>query len=160
MNIRGLLALSVLLAMVCACASSNNTVIKKNNTAVDNKNTTESINEKTYSDAKTQQSCDLVRGQRVLRKCLACHSMDNTGKHSVGPNLYSILGRKVGTIPGFRYSKAMQDSDLVWDVATMDEFLISPSTLLPGNTMAFAGLRKTEDRNAVICALQSSSPSD
>lgn len=88
-------------------------------------------------------------GAKVFRKCKACHSATDE-KNKVGPHLKGIVGRQVGTVTGYKYSKAMAAADYVWDEAALDAFLAKPRKHTPGTKMAFPGLKKPADRAAII----------
>lgn len=92
-------------------------------------------------------------GDRVLFQCTACHTLNEGGAHRLGPNLYGIFGRKAGTIEGFGYTRAMQDAAFIWTPEAMDAWLVQPAYFLPGNAMAFAGIRNQEDRDALVASL-------
>ena len=94
------------------------------------------------------------RGRMVFRKCQTCHTLEEGGRHKVGPNLWAVFGSTAGEADGFAYSKAMRASDVVWDDATMDDYLEKPSAYIKGTRMSFVGLRKPEDREAVIAYLR------
>lgn len=100
---------------------------------------------------------DAAAGEGIFRKCQACHSLD-PAKKKTGPHLSGIVGRPAGSVEGFVYSPAMRDSGLVWDAATLDQYLASPKAFLPGNKMMFPGLRKGEDRANLIAFLAGSAP--
>lgn len=112
-----------------------------------------------YTHAKAAD-CDLERGQKVFAKCQSCHTLDNSGTHLAGPNLYGILGQQAGSVAGYQYSRGMRKSNLTWDTATLHQFLESPQRIVPRTKMAFAGLKQIEDRNAVICHLSHLSNQD
>ncbi len=95
---------------------------------------------------------DAEAGARVFRQCKACHTLE-AGKHRVGPSLQGVFGRISGTAEGFRYSGAMRDAAIVWDDETIAAYLERPRQYLPRNRMAFAGLRKEQDRLDVIAYL-------
>lgn len=85
----------------------------------------------------------------AFNQCKACHKVE-AGKHGVGPSLFGVYGKKAGTIEGFKYSDAHKNSGLTWDEATLTKYLADPKATIPGNKMAFAGLKKPEDVKAVI----------
>jgi len=100
---------------------------------------------------------DAAKGEKVFRKCKACHAVGENAKNKVGPQLNNVIGRTAGTADGFKYSKAMITSGgdgLVWDEETLTEYLKSPKTYIPKNRMAFAGLRKDDDLADVIAYLK------
>jgi cytochrome c len=96
---------------------------------------------------------DAAKGQKVFNKCKACHAL-KAGKKKVGPSLAGIFGRTAGSVEGFKYSKAMQGSGIVWDEETMDSFLAKPKEVVPKNRMAFPGLKKDTDRADLIAYLK------
>lgn len=93
---------------------------------------------------------DLENGQRVFRRCAACHTLEDGARHLVGPNLHGVFGREAGTAQSFRYSEALENADFEWTPGQLDEWLANPRDFLPGNRMAFAGLRDEQDRTDVI----------
>ncbi len=95
-------------------------------------------------------SADYNRGRRTFKLCQSCHTLNEGGQNLVGPNLYGFFGREIGAAEGFAYSKAVEESDIVWTPEILSEWLESPRNFLPGNRMSFAGVRKPEDRTAVI----------
>lgn len=90
------------------------------------------------------QAGDAAAGKKVFNKCKACHTLEEGGKKRVGPNLYGIIGRAAGTSEGFKYSKAMKESGIVWDEAKLGEFLTKPKAVVPKTKMAFPGIKKPE----------------
>ncbi|MHA7900148.1 MAG: c-type cytochrome [Henriciella sp.] len=101
------------------------------------------------------KSADYDRGRRTYKLCQSCHTLNEGGPNLVGPNLYGMFGRGIGAVEGFNYSKAVQDSDIIWTPEILAEWLESPRNFLPGNNMSFAGVRKPEDRTAVIAYIMS-----
>jgi len=99
---------------------------------------------------------DAANGEKVFRKCKACHAVEE-GKNKVGPSLHKIVGRTAGTVDGFKYSNAMQAygaAGNMWDEATLDAYLEAPKKVVDGTKMAFAGLKKPEERADVIAYLK------
>ena len=99
-------------------------------------------------------SGDAAAGEAVFKKCKACHYVDRK-KNKSGPHLVNIIGRAAGAVDGFKYSKAMAGSGLVWDEATLAGFLAKPKKYLKGTKMSFAGLKKESDIANVIAYLKS-----
>jgi cytochrome c len=95
---------------------------------------------------------DAAKGEKVFKKCKACHAIEE-GKNKTGPSLYGVVGREAGLVEGYKYSKAMAGSGLVWDAETLDGFLTKPKSYLKGTKMSFAGLKKEDDRANVIAYL-------
>lgn len=84
----------------------------------------------------------------VFAQCAACHSVN--GSNGVGPSLKGVLGRKVGSYPGFRYSRAMKTLGKSWDKSLLSAYLANPQQTIPGNVMPFAGLPDTAQRTAIV----------
>ena len=97
------------------------------------------------------------RGAKVYKRCKACHTINAGGKNRVGPNLWGIVGKQAGQAEGFAYSKAMENSDVIWTEENLSAYLLKPTDFLPGGRMAFAGLKKEEDREAVIAYIKAES---
>jgi len=92
----------------------------------------------------------LERGAKLYKRCKACHTLEEGGKHKVGPNLWDIYGAKAGAKEGFNYSKVMAASDIIWDDTTLDAYIKKPSEFMKGNRMSFVGIKKAEDRDALL----------
>ena len=92
-------------------------------------------------------------GRRVFAQCRSCHTIDAGGGNRVGPNLHGVFGREIGTAEGFTYSQPVQEANFVWDADHLDHWLANPQTFLPGNRMAFAGVRDETQRRDVIAYL-------
>ncbi|WP_252181356.1 cytochrome c family protein [Azospirillum sp. B4] len=90
------------------------------------------------------------RGERLSIRCKTCHEFAADKPNKVGPNLHGLFGRPAASAPGFNYSPAMRGSGIVWDEKALDAWLTRPSALVPGTTMAFAGLADKADRDALI----------
>ena len=94
----------------------------------------------------------------MFKKCKSCHQVGDKAKNRTGPILNGIFGATAGQVEGFKYSKAMADAGadgMVWDEATLTDFLANPKKSMKGTKMSFAGLRKDEDLSAVIAYLMS-----
>lgn len=100
---------------------------------------------------------DVARGDKVFRKCAACHVADDATSHGVGPALWGIVGRDVASLDGFSYSGALADLGGTWDWELLDAFLTNPRDSVPGTKMSFAGLKKPADRGAVMLWLNQKS---
>ena len=103
---------------------------------------------------------DPAAGEKVFRKCKACHTVEEDGPNRVGPNLYGIVGASVAAVDGFRYSGALTDHGGDWTPDRLAAFLANPRKAVPGTKMSFAGLRKPEDQADVIAYLASLSDAD
>jgi cytochrome c len=100
---------------------------------------------------------DVQNGAEVFKRCRACHDVGEKAKNKVGPILNGIVGRKAGTIEGFNYSDANKKAGAngwVWTEEKMMEYLLNPRTAMPGNKMAFAGIRDELDRKDLIAYLK------
>jgi cytochrome c2 len=98
------------------------------------------------------QEGDPAAGAKVFNKCKACHVVDEA-KNRVGPTLHGVFGRTAGTVEGFKYSSAMKDSGIVWSDETITEYVSDPKAFVPGNRMAFPGLKKPEDITNLLAYL-------
>ena len=96
---------------------------------------------------------DPAKGKKVFKKCKVCHTL-KVGKNRIGPSLAGIIGRPAASIKGFRYSKAMKASGLVWDVETLGQYLENPKKFVPKTKMIFKGLKKEQDRDNLIAYLK------
>ncbi len=100
---------------------------------------------------------DLAVGEKVFKKCAACHSIVKDGKNNIGPALYNVVGRKVGGVEDYKYSKALASYGKEWTFEELNGYLIKPAKWIKGTKMAFAGLRKEKDRASVIKYLNQNS---
>jgi len=96
-------------------------------------------------------------GQKVFKKCSACHSVKKNGKNKIGPALYNVIGRNVAGLENYKYSKALIDFGKSWTFDEMNSFLIKPQSYIKGTKMAFAGLKKEKDRASVILFMNQNS---
>ena len=97
------------------------------------------------------------QGKKVFKKCAACHSINEGGANKIGPALYSVVGRAVAGVSGYKYSKALTSYGKEWTFEELNGFLLKPSSWIKGNKMGFAGLKKEEDRASVILYLNENS---
>ena len=95
-------------------------------------------------------STNAAEGAKIFKKCAACHSITEGGANKIGPALWGVLGRPAGTVPGYKYSKAMAAHGKNWSFEEMNGFLIKPKDWIKGTKMSFAGLKKAKDRASVI----------
>jgi len=102
---------------------------------------------------------NLEHGEKVFKKCTACHQIASDGKNMIGPNLWSVIGRTAGSVNDYKYSKAMIAYGKKWTFEEMNSYLIKPQAYVKGTKMAFAGLRKEKDRASVILFMNSKSNS-
>ena len=100
-------------------------------------------------------STSAAEGAKVFMKCSACHSIAEGGANKIGPALWGVLGRPAGSVPGYKYSKAMAEYGKNWSFEEMNGFLIKPKGWIKGTKMSFAGLRSAKDRASVILYLNS-----
>ncbi len=96
-------------------------------------------------------------GEKVFKKCAACHSIVKGGKNKIGPALYNVVGRQVGALEDYKYSKALNEYGKAWSFEELNGFLLKPTKWIKGTKMAYAGLRKEIDRASVIKYLNQNS---
>ena len=113
----------------------------------------ESSSENQVDIASLLSMGDLNHGKKVFKKCAACHSINKDGGNKIGPKLWGVMFRPVGSITDYKYSKALSEYSKEWSWEEMNGFLIKPSTWIKGNKMGFAGLKKEKDRASVILYL-------
>ena len=95
-------------------------------------------------------STSAAEGAKVFKQCLACHSIAEGGKNKIGPALWGVLGRQAGSLPDYKYSKAMAAHGKKWSFEEMNGFLIKPKDWIKGTKMSYAGLKSEKERAAVI----------
>ena len=125
---------------------------------VSTQSTSETMEEKIDIDALMALG-DLATGEKVFKKCAACHSIVKGGKNNIGPALYNVVGRKTGAVTDYKYSKALASFEKEWTFEELNGYLIKPAKWIKGTKMAFAGLRKEKDRASVIKYLNQNSDS-
>lgn len=96
---------------------------------------------------------DVAKGQRAAQVCNSCHTFDRGGPNRVGPNLWGVVGRDIGSHAGFAYSSAMTSQPGAWTYESLDRFLAGPARTMPGTKMAFAGIRNPADRASLLAWL-------
>ena len=99
---------------------------------------------------------DAESGKKIFKKCAACHSINKGGGNKIGPALYNVVGRKVGGMDGYKYSKALATYGKEWNFEELNGFLKKPAKYIKGTKMAYAGLRKETDRASIIKYLNQS----
>ena len=97
---------------------------------------------------------DAERGRVVFNQCVVCHSSSPQDVPNPGPDLRGMVGRPAGSVPGFRYSRALRNARRSWTDATLDSFIADPQAAVPGNTMPFPGLPEETDRRNLIAYLK------
>ena len=122
------------------------------------KSTTE-VSENKVDIAALMAMGDVTTGEKVFKKCAACHSIVKGGENKIGPALYNVVGRKVGGVEDYKYSKALIAYEKEWTFEELNGFLIKPAKHIKGTKMAYAGLRKEADRASVIKYLNANSDS-
>ena len=120
--------------------------------AVNTQSSTEKIDQK-IDLAALMAMGDLATGEKVFKKCAACHSIVKGGKNNIGPALYNVVGRQVGALSDYKYSKALSQHGKEWTFEELNGYLLKPAKWIKGTKMAFAGLRKEKDRASVILYL-------
>lgn len=95
---------------------------------------------------------DVAAGKTAFAQCSACHSVD--GSNGAGPSLKGVVGRKAGTLAGFRFSRAMKRAGFVWDAAKLSSYLADPQKTVPGNLMPFSGVPDDKQRADLVAYLQ------
>lgn len=99
------------------------------------------------------QAADLENGRRVFARCRACHTVAEGARNMTGPNLWGVFGRPAAAREDFNYSPALREAGFNWDAERLDHWLENPREFLPGNRMAFAGVREPDDRRDLIAWL-------
>jgi len=110
--------------------------------------------EKIVDLAELMKTADVERGAKIFKKCASCHNIGKGEGAKVGPGLYGVIGRAKGVFAGFSYSDALKAKGGIWDRASINQFIAKPKDYLPGTKMAFAGLKKPQDRADVILYLE------
>ena len=93
---------------------------------------------------------DVESGKKIFKKCAACHSINKGGKNKIGPALYNVVGRTIGGVDDYKYSKALASYGKEWTFEELNGFLRKPASYIKGTKMSYAGLRKEKDRASII----------
>ena len=91
-------------------------------------------------------AADIAKGKRLAKKCTVCHTLNKGGKNKLGPNLFDIMGKPAASVKGYKYSKAMVTSGIIWDEVSFTEFLTRPKKFLKGTKMSYSGLKRAVQR--------------
>jgi len=121
--------------------------------------TTSVVEEEKIDIAALMALGDISSGEKIFKKCAACHSIVKDGKNKIGPALYSVVGRRVGGVNDYKYSKALAEYGKSWTFEELNGFLLKPAKWIKGTKMAYAGLRKEKDRASIIKYLNENSDS-
>ena len=100
---------------------------------------------------------DVAGGKKIFKKCAACHSINKDGTNKIGPALYNVVGRQVGGVSNYKYSKALAEYKKTWTFDELNGFLIKPAKWIKGTKMAYAGLSSETDRASLIKYLNQNS---
>jgi cytochrome c len=101
------------------------------------------------------RAADAAEGEKVFKRvCSACHNPTADGPRKLGPTLHGVVGRHSGSVEGFRYSEANKKANVNWTPDVLDKYLVDPKAMVPGTTMAFAGVKKEDERQNLIAYLQ------
>jgi cytochrome c len=103
--------------------------------------------------ARSAQAGDAVKGKVVFQRCAICQVVTKGGGNGLGPNLFGVVGRKVGTVAGFSYSAAMKNSGIMWTADKLNAYVEHPAAVVPGTKMAFAGITDAGQRADVVAYL-------
>ena len=105
------------------------------------------------------KDADIAHGENVFKKCKSCHSVKKGGGNKIGPKLWNVMFRPVGSVTEYKYSKALSGYNKEWTWEEMNGFLLKPAKWIKGNKMGFAGLKSDKDRASVILYLNQNSDS-
>ena len=100
---------------------------------------------------------DVGSGEQIFKKCVACHSIAKGEGNKIGPALYNVVGRKIGSVEDYKYSNALVEYGKEWNFEELNGFLEKPAKYIKGTKMAYAGLRKERDRASIIKYLNQNS---
>jgi len=106
------------------------------------------------SAATIAHAADAAKGKAVFQRCAICHKAEKGGGNGLGPNLFGVVGRKAGSVPGFPYSAAMKSAGFVWTPDKLTAYVTHPSAVVPGNRMAFAGIGNPDQVKDLVAYLE------
>lgn len=99
---------------------------------------------------------DVANGEKIFKaRCTKCHTIAKGGANMTGPNLYGIVGRKTGSVPGYKYTAANKNANIDWTEDNLFKYLENPKKFIPKTKMAFAGLKKPQERADVVAYMAS-----
>jgi len=100
------------------------------------------------------QTGNAENGEKIFKRyCMTCHITAAKGPSRQGPTLFGLVGRHSGSVEGFRYSEANKKANITWEPGILDKYLTEPRVVVPGTSMAFAGVRKADERADLIAYL-------
>jgi cytochrome c len=123
----------------------------------DSSSSVSEVSEVKVDIATLMEMGDVKSGEKIFKKCSACHSIVQGGENKIGPALYNVVGRRAGVVSNYKYSKALAAYEKEWTFEELNGFLIKPAKWVKGTKMAYAGLRKEKDRASVIKYLNQNS---
>ena len=106
---------------------------------------------------QTSQDTELTpmeRGKILFKRCRACHTLGQDGRHKVGPNLWNIGGQNAASREGFNYSKALKAANIIWTEESLNAYIEKPQSFVPGTRMNFIGIKKPQDRADLLLYLK------
>lgn len=106
-----------------------------------------------FAASGAEAAGNAANGAQAFSRCAICHSNAKGAPARIGPNLFGVAGRKAATQADFSYSTALKNSGIVWSDGKLDAWIASPSALVPGNRMAFAGISNTQQRADLVAYL-------
>lgn len=147
MRNRAILAASVLTVLIAACGGSEPAEVVEQIVVRDPGQPAVTSNDGAATDIA-------AAGEAAFAVCSGCHVAEPGEASTAGPNLHGVFGRKAGALDDFAYSDALSESDITWDIASLDRFLANPTGYAPGTTMAAGGVSDAEQRAAIVAYLR------